>query len=375
MKRISMMFLVLAATALLASAFVGCDSSYRDKQADKVKKVEGKKKSEAKKAAKEKKKAEKAAAEAAKPKPPVKTAVDDINCWGKQDTAATIGAFEVGGVKYSLKDGYKISSEPDLSKPLVLGLLSDLKSNIPENIKNINYFFEEFKKAGVSAVVVSGDTSEKYDMLKPMFELLAQQGYLTMVVIGNRESKEDYVKAIGEVQAKYKNLIDLNRIRSVELGVATIVSMPGYYDPNFIHFSPGCAYTATHIDVVKKLVSEATTPVVLVSHGPPRGVGPDAIDNAVEAGNVGDPQLAKLIAEAKIPFGIFGNIHEAGGKAVGADMTKVLEQGKMHKNLYLNTGPGDSDPWKMNDGTISRGLAAIMTIKAGEASYKAIRAK
>ena len=57
-----------------------------------------------------------------------------------------------------------------------------------------------------------------------------------------------------------------------------------------------------------ELAASCDSPVLLVSHGGPLQSGAEAIDRTSEGENVGDPGLAKAIADAKIPFGIFGAI-------------------------------------------------------------------
>jgi len=370
MKRNFTIILLVAALAMIATAFAGCEKSYRQKSTDKVETAE-KKVEDAKKEADEK------AKEPDKKPAPAKTAaVDDVDCWGVEDAKAAPVAFEANGQKYEITNGYFLKAVGAAAdKPLVIGVVTDIKTNIESNMKNLEGFFADFKKAGVSAVFATGDVAEDYDKLKSLFEFFGKKGLPTFAIVGNRDKKADFVKAISEVNAKYNNVINMNRIRVVDLGAATFVSLPGYYDTNFIHHGPGCAYKQTHVDKVKELVGKAKNPVVLVSHGPPRGVGKDAIDNAVEAGNVGDPKLTKLVADARIPFGLFGNIHEAGGKAVGPDFKTVLAEGQSFQQLYLNPGPSDSDPWKMNDGSISRGMAGIVTFKDGKASYQILRVK
>lgn len=375
MKQMKYGFLFLTLLCLTVVLALGCESSYKAKKPEAVKAAE-------KKVEAEKKKAEEAKKAAEVKNDKANAAADDSDCWGKEDPKAGIKMLTINGKQYKLVNDYRLEAvNPDTKKPLVIGDLTDIKSNIAKNMENLEYFYQEFKKAGVNVVVVSGDTSEKYKMLKPLFEFFGKKGLLTLVTIGNRERKEDYNAAMTEAQKKYPNLINLNKTRVVNAGIISFVSLPGYYDPNYIHNGPGCAYKAAHVDQVKKLVTESKNPVALISHGPPRGKGPKAIDNAVEAGNVGDPRITQLIKETKIPLGFFGNIHEAGGQAVaGGDFNTKWEEGKFVSFLYIHPGPADSDPWKMNDGTISRGMAGIVTVKADEkgdvySSYKIIKAK
>ncbi len=358
-----MMLLVAVLAAVFA--FSGCEKSYKQKNTDAVEKTEKVMKDKAEKAKKEK---EKSAAE--------KKVTGDALCFGAEDANAPKEAFELEGKKYEIVSNYRFKAlDGEAGKPIVIGLLSDIKNFIPKNIENLEGFYAEFKKAGVQAVIVTGDTSEKYEMIKPLFDFLAKKNLPTFVIMGNREKKEDYAKAAAEVHAAAKHFVDMNRIRVAELGPVTLVSLAGYHDANYIHNPPGCNYGPKEMETTQRLAEKAATPVILVMHGPAKGEGKDALDLAQEAGNVGDPQINALIAQAKIPFSVCGNIHEAGGKAVGKDFKTLVAQDTLVTNLYVNTGPADSDPWNMNDGSISKGMAGILTVQGKQAQYKIIKAK
>ncbi len=88
-----------------------------------------------------------------------------------------------------------------------------------------------------------------------------------------------------------------------------------------------------------------------------------------EGKNVGDPMLTHLIKKKKIPFGIFGHILEAGGTAVGRDLTKAVKAKTGSTSFYLNAGSVSGDPWGMNDRSTSYGMAALVTIDGKKAQY------
>ena len=44
--------------------------------------------------------------------------------------------------------------------------------------------------------------------------------------------------------------------------------------------------------------------------------------------------------------------------------------GTWSKKLYLNAGSLSGDPWGMNDGSTTYGMAAIVTIKGNKATYE-----
>jgi len=148
-----------------------------------------------------------------------------------------------------------------------------------------------------------------------------------------------------------------------------IVSMPGYFNASYIHADDGWAYSAEDVAQLGPIVAACDSPALLISHGGPKQEGEQAIDRTAEGSNVGDPALTELIKTHKIPFGVFGNIHEAGGRATDLAGNQVLAQGQPHASLYLNPGPADGVAWMMNDKSESLGMAAVMTVKDGKASY------
>ena len=83
--------------------------------------------------------------------------------------------------------------------------------------------------------------------------------------------------------------------------------------------------------------------MALVSHGPPRGEGAEAIDRIYEHRNVGDPAMAAMIKELKIPFGFFGHILEAGGRATD-DVGNPIKPGHLSKSLFANAGSASAIP-------------------------------
>jgi len=89
---------------------------------------------------------------------------------------------------------------------------------------------------------------------------------------------------------------------------------------------------------------------------------------------VGDPDLAVAIAEAKIPFGVFGHILESGGRATDLLGKKPVKPGQAVPALYVNPGPAFADPWGLNGGGVSRGMAAILTIRGGKGEWQQVKA-
>src|SRR5688572_16032721 len=79
---------------------------------------------------------------------------------------------------------------------LVIGAVSDIKENTPENLKNLETFVSAFKKAKADVIVAAGDSGMNADQITASLEVLAATGLPVLAIIGNREGKADYAKAI-----------------------------------------------------------------------------------------------------------------------------------------------------------------------------------
>lgn len=286
--------------------------------------------------------------------------------------AGTPETIEIGGVKWEL-NGSTLSAKTAGNGSISIGAVTDIKENTPENLDNLEKFVEWFKKEKVDIVVVAGDTGMDKMQIEAALAVLAKVQVPVLNIIGNRESVKQYAQAMASVRKQHPNIFDLNSVRRVDTGAVDILSMPGYFNENYIHADDGCVYTAADVDKLGELVKASDSPTLLVSHGGPKQKGTGGIDRTAEGDNVGDPNLTKALAAHKIPFGIFGNIHEAGGRATNIDGTKALEEGKDYDSLYLNPGPADGVRWVMNDKSESIGMAGILTIKGKSARYKIYR--
>jgi len=274
-------------------------------------------------------------------------------------------------------EGSTLKPPADEDKGAVLGIVSDMKASSPNNMSAMKEYLDFFKTAGVEMILVLGDTAEMRKDYVSLLSILLDSGLPVGVITGNRDPLSAYADAVNELSAKYPNFINMNQIRVIDSEDFNVVSLPGYHDIRYVHHKKdACVYGEKEIaELGAKIGEMAGEPVVLISHGPPKGEGKEALDYAFSGGNVGDPKLAKLIAEKNIPFGLFGNIHEAGGKAVAKDLKTLVAPNTMSDSLFINVGPGDTDPWNMNDNTVSYGMATVMKIEGNKASYKTYRRK
>jgi len=260
-----------------------------------------------------------------------------------------------------------------------LGLLAAVKDFSPETQANLKAFIEVFKLAGASGVIVDGDSAYGVDdqdtTLTEMFTFLGSQGLPVYAIIGNSESRSSFNRAVLAAFRKNPNVINLDLVRRVDGDGFTLVSLPGYYDRRYIHESSGCQYKPEDAHGLVNLAKGAKAPVVLVSHGPPRQAGKFALDSTTDGLNVGDPELAAAMAQAKITYGVFGHILESGGRATDLSGSRQVKPNSPAAELFVNPGPAFADPWQLNSGTVSHGMAAILTIRGSKAEWQSITPK
>jgi Icc-related predicted phosphoesterase len=279
--------------------------------------------------------------------------------------------FEIAGKKY-LRKGSTVSLQgADADDEFIVGHLTDVKDHTPENVANLKAISGWLKEEKVDAVVVTGDLGETAEAIQGVAEDVAALGVPVLVVIGNRECAKDFNNGIKAAQAKFKNIFNMNEIRVFNTDDVSFVSLPGYYNKSYVHCADGCVYSPDDARALTDVAREATAPnKVLVAHGPPLMAGPQAIDRVHEGANVGDPVLAEVMKGGLFPFGLFGNIEEAGGHATNLAGDQVVAPEAWAESLYLNPGPIDSVRWVMLDGTKSMGMGASVHFKGKQASYK-----
>lgn len=286
--------------------------------------------------------------------------------------------FTMGGFSYELNGGKgRITrlSKRAVEGEIRLGVLSSIKDDEEETRQNIDEFLAKFKAADVDAILVGGDTAINESEIEPILNRVAGLDVPVLVVIGNAENKSSFNRATLASHRAHRNVINVDFVRSIELDGWNMVSLPGYYDKRYTHQSGPCIYKPEDTRKLKNIVAELKGPVVLLAHGPPKQAGKLAIDYVPDVGNVGDQDLSDVMAAAKIPFGIFGHILEAGAKATDPSGKKELKAGTWADALYLNPGSSNSLPWRLNTGEATYGTAAVLTLAGPKAKYEIHRAK
>jgi len=76
-----------------------------------------------------------------------------------------------------------------------------------------------------------------------------------------------------------------------------------------------------------------------------------------------------VLQQAKIQFGVFGHILESGGRATDLAGKKQVKPNTLSAELFVNPGPAFADPWPLNGGAVSHGMAALLTLRNGKAEW------
>ena len=249
-----------------------------------------------------------------------------------------------------------------------IGVLAGLKEADEDNLVWLRRLVAELKQRNADVIVADGDLGDNPDEQETLLGALVESGLPVVVAAGNREVRAELDAAEGELRKKSARIVDLSHTRIVDLGDATLVGLPGAFERRQLHSEGACIYVQKDIEAVASALEHVQQPAVLVAAVPPRGTDKKALD-ASEGQNLGDARLNVLLRRA--PFGIFGQVWEAGGRAVDG-RGKPVPPAAESDQLYLNPGAADQTPWPMSDGTISTGQAALLTIRGRKASWEKI---
>lgn len=292
-----------------------------------------------------------------------------LRCLGDGARLASPFDLDLGGRRYRF-DGRTLALQgSDADGQVVLGLLGAVKDFAPATRQVLDGFMDRFAKEKVDLVVLNGDLAASEREIAQVLLYVAKRGWPVLALIGNTEGRAAFNRAVLGALKVAPNILNFDIVRRIDLGGLSLVSLPGYLDRRFIHQSGGCTYKSEDVAALTGLLSDAPGPVAIVSHGPPRGGDARALDVAVEAGNVGDPDLAAYFRDHKIAFGLFGHILEAGARAIDAAGAPV-PAGKTVPNLYLNVGSANPLPWELASGETSCGMAGLFWVKDGLARYE-----
>ena len=305
-------------------------------------------------------------------KKPVKPT--ESSCVKPWTTKGPVEKFSVGAYEVKTQGTQLTATSTPTSESFTFGVIADIKESNSDNLANLQKYADHFMAKKVQAILLPGDIGDSKEQIEEILTQLAETKLPILTLMGNREGRASYNAAIKAVKAKHPGIIDLNHYRAATFDHAAFVSVPGYHNKIYIHSRDGCHYTPEDVDATKAIAKAVESKTrILVSHGPPRQEGALALDRTLEEANVGDPELQNLLSETNIPFGIFANIHEAGGHATTQNGEKRINQGEFVESFYLNPGPADSVRWAMNDQTESVGMVAVVEVKGNQAKYSVFR--
>lgn len=249
---------------------------------------------------------------------------------------------------------------------------------------------QELKANGVDEIFLIGDlalnTELRYgiknniSLEEQVYHVLIEVAKTKLpifVIPGNHETKESYQNAIEKARDSYSNIIDMTKYKVFEKGSLDFIFLPGYQviESKNRRFIPKEGYYAStemmcDIGRIAYDLNVKNNTVVLVTHGSPftgavRGPG-----TTYDGRDIGDKVISEIMNNAGIKFSVSGHIHEAGGN--GATLNgKSVGENELSDELHLNAGTLET--WKNIDGNTHEGMAAILTIKEGKASYRMIK--
>lgn len=254
---------------------------------------------------------------------------------------------------------------------LRIGALAGLKNADDDNRAHLRALTAELKRLGAEVLIADGDLGDNPDEQETLLGILAEAGLPLVVAAGNREVRSELDAAEAELRKKGARLADLSHTRVVDLGDALVVGLPGAFERRQLRADGACLYVQKDLDALAAFLDKLPPggpPALLVAAVPPRGQDARALD-ASEGLNLGDPRLVPILRRA--PFGIFGQVWEAGGRAVDLAGHPLPPNTEVDQ-LYLNPGAADRTPWPMADGTTAQGLAALVTIRGRKASFEVV---
>ncbi len=257
---------------------------------------------------------------------------------------------------------------------IVFGLLAGITEPSAANLKNIDYFLEQFRAAGAQALIVAGGVGTTQEHIDKILAHLARAPVPVLVCPGAQEHLGIFRHAVAEKRQKSPQLLDMTQVRRVRIGNVSVVSIPGYHKPFYLSAGKnGCAYEEEDLEKTAGLFEKNRTTVVL-SPSPPRGNGEHAVDRSRGGVNIGDATLARMLGAAGVRFGLFGYVHESGGHATLDDGFSAARPGVWHESLFTQAGAAEAIPISLVGEGRAVGMAQIVEFSGNRARFRTIAA-
>lgn len=314
-----------------------------------------------------------APADAGKPLRPDAPPERFAHCAELKPRPAPVSRLRLAGTEL-IGDGYWLRPRGSRTPPrklgsprrLRLGVVGDPQQALGGTLSNLSWLRRRFARARVDAIVVVGGLDPDPAGTSALLRRLRGRAPL-LVLPGDRVARDTFSATMRRLAPR---AVDLSLSRVVALPQALVVSVPGYFQAHYLLAKErGCGYTPEDITRLLGVVRRLPGPKLLLSHGPPRGAGPDAVDRAFGGFNVGDTQLEQLMTAGNIRFGLFAHVHEAVGHATTLDGVPV-EAGRWSTSLLLNVGSADAVSTERLDGGWSPGSAALFDLRGRRARYR-----
>lgn len=272
------------------------------------------------------------------------------------------------------RDGWDVTVHGITRGLVVFGLLAGIAEPTEANKKNLDLFLEQFKAAGVQAIMVAGGVGLKDEHVRGVLDTLVKAPVPVLLCPGAEENLEAFRR---EIEAKRKTspqLIDMTRVRRFNIANISVVSIPGYYKPFYLGAGEkGCAYEQRDLEKTAELFEKGRTTAVL-SPTPPRGPSENSVDRSRGAVNIGDPALEALLAKNGVRFGLFGYVYESGGHATLNDGRTPVAPGVWQDSLFIQAGAAEALPMSLVGEGRAAGMAQIVEFSGGRARYHTVLA-
>ena len=272
------------------------------------------------------------------------------------------------------RDGLQLKVHGLKSTLVTVGLLAGISEASEENLALLDHFLARFKEGGVQIIAVVGGLGTEAADVDGIVRKLATAPVPILLVPGAEENFDIFRKTIAKYHKQVPQLVDMTRVRRVQVGRLTLISMPGYRNPYYLSAKErGCSYTEEDLAKTAALLDEKG-PNVLLSPTPPLGKGVHATDRTRGQINIGDPALARILAEHNVPFGLFGYAYEAAGHAVTVDGAAPVQSGIWSESLLLQAGAANAVSMSLTGEGRASGTAQIVSFSADRARFQTLDA-